>query len=125
MHGVSPVPYWRRDAFGTVDEHEGQAGAGGEDRRGGRPDPPRPPRAGPPAPPQTGAGGGPAPPPRPAAETGSSPEELTAALDDYRARLEALRALIDEGLNSGEPVDGELVFAELLAELEGEAGARD
>ena len=60
-----------------------------------------------------------------AAETGSSPEELTAALDDYRARLEALRALIDEGLNSGEPVDGELVFAELLAELEGETGARD
>ena len=60
-----------------------------------------------------------------AAETGSSPEELTAALDDDRARLEALRALIDEGLNSGEPVDGELVFAELLAELEGETGARD
>ena len=60
-----------------------------------------------------------------AAETGSSPEELTAALDDYRAQLEALRAAVDEGLNSGEPVDGETFLHELLAELEGKAAARD
>ena len=51
-----------------------------------------------------------------AAETGSSPEELTAALDDYRARLEALRAKIDEGISSGAPVDGETFLRELLEE---------
>ncbi len=51
-----------------------------------------------------------------AAETGSSPEELTAALDDYRARLEALRAEIDEGISSGDPVDGEAFLRELLEE---------
>ena len=47
-------------------------------------------------------------------------EAVAAALHDYLARLEELRALIDEGLESGEPVDGETVFAELLAELKGE-----
>lgn len=53
-----------------------------------------------------------------AADTGSSPEELTAALDDYRTRLDALRAAIDEGLSSldrGEGTDGKEVFARLRA----------
>jgi putative addiction module CopG family antidote len=47
-------------------------------------------------------------------------EAVAVALRDYLARLAELRALIDEGLESGEPVDGETVFAELLAELKGE-----
>ena len=59
-----------------------------------------------------------------AAETGSSPEELTAALDDYRARLEALRAEIDEGLNSGDPVDGGTFLRELLEETKALAAQR-
>jgi putative addiction module CopG family antidote len=53
----------------------------------------------------------------------SAEEAVATALQDYLARLEELRALIDEGLQSGEPVDGETVFAELLAELRGEKAA--
>ena len=50
----------------------------------------------------------------------STEEAVAVALRDYLARLEELRALIDEGLESGDPVDGETVFEELLAELRGE-----
>jgi putative addiction module CopG family antidote len=50
----------------------------------------------------------------------STEEAVAVALRDYLARLEELRALIDEGLKSGDPVDGEAVFEELLAELKGE-----
>jgi putative addiction module CopG family antidote len=56
----------------------------------------------------------------------SAEEAVATALHDYLARLarlEELRALIDEGLESGEPIDGEIVFAELLAELRGEKAA--
>jgi putative addiction module CopG family antidote len=54
-----------------------------------------------------------------AAGTFASEEEAVGiALRSYLVRLEELRALIQEGLDSGEPVDGEVVFAELLAELE-------
>ena len=54
----------------------------------------------------------------------SEEEAVAVVLRDYLARLEALRALIDEGLESGDPVDGEIVFAELLAELRGEGSAQ-
>ena len=54
-----------------------------------------------------------------AAGTFASEEEAVGiALRSYLVRLEELRALIQEGLDSGGPVDGEVVFAELLAELE-------
>ena len=42
------------------------------------------------------------------------------ALRSYLVRLEELRALIQEELDSGDPIDGEVVFTELLAELEAE-----
>jgi putative addiction module CopG family antidote len=51
----------------------------------------------------------------------STEEAVAVALRDYLARLEELRALIDEGLNSGDPVDGETFLSELLAEPKGEA----
>ena len=39
-----------------------------------------------------------------------------AALREHLARLDELRALIDEGLDSGEPLDGETFLRELLEE---------
>jgi putative addiction module CopG family antidote len=53
----------------------------------------------------------------------SGEEAVAGALRDYQVRLERLRALIDEGDESGEPVDGETFLRELLAELESEAPA--
>lgn len=55
-----------------------------------------------------------------------SPEQLVAeALAELKiARLHAgytdaeLKALIDEGLNSGEPLDADVVFAEILEDIE-------
>jgi antitoxin ParD1/3/4 len=55
-----------------------------------------------------------------------SPEQLVAeALAELKiARLNAgytdaeLKALIDEGLNSGEPLDADVVFAEILEDIE-------
>jgi putative addiction module CopG family antidote len=53
------------------------------------------------------------------AGTFASVEEAVAtALRDYLAQLAELRALIDEGLESGEPVDGREVFDRIEAELE-------
>ena len=37
------------------------------------------------------------------------------AVDAYRQGLAELRALIQDGLDSGEPVDGDVVFARLRA----------
>jgi putative addiction module CopG family antidote len=47
----------------------------------------------------------------------STEEAVAVALRDYLARLEELRALIDEGLESGDPVDGREVFDRIEAEL--------
>ena len=47
----------------------------------------------------------------------STEEAVAVALRDYLARLEELRALIDEGLESGDPVDGRGVFDRIEAEL--------
>jgi putative addiction module CopG family antidote len=46
----------------------------------------------------------------------STEEAVAVALRDYLARLEELRALIDEGLESGDPVDGETFLRDLLEE---------
>ena len=46
----------------------------------------------------------------------STEEAVAVALRDYLARLEELRALIDEGLDSGDPVDGETFLRDLLEE---------
>jgi putative addiction module CopG family antidote len=46
----------------------------------------------------------------------SEEEVVAAALREHLARLDELRALIDEGLDSGEPLDGETFLRELLEE---------
>jgi putative addiction module CopG family antidote len=46
----------------------------------------------------------------------STEEAVAVALRDYLARLEELRALIDEGPESGDPVDGETFLRDLLEE---------
>ena len=46
----------------------------------------------------------------------STEEAVAVALRDYLARLEEVRALIDEGLESGDPVDGETFLRDLLEE---------
>jgi|GEM_PF-1945341 len=56
--------------------------------------------------------------------TDSTPDELAAAVDAYRQGLAELRALIQEGLDSGEPVDGEAVFARLRTRYRQIAEAR-
>jgi putative addiction module CopG family antidote len=48
----------------------------------------------------------------------SAEEAVATALHDYLARLKELRALIDEGFESGAPVDGRTVFDRIEAELE-------
>jgi putative addiction module CopG family antidote len=48
----------------------------------------------------------------------SAEEAVAMALHDYLARLEEQRALIDEGLESGQPIDGRAVFDRIEAELE-------
>ena len=54
-----------------------------------------------------------------AAGTFASEEEAVGlALRSYLVRLEELRALIDEGDESGDPVDGREVFDRIEAELE-------
>jgi hypothetical protein len=40
---------------------------------------------------------------------------LAAAVDAYRQGLAELRALIQDGLDGGEPVDGDVVFPHLRA----------
>jgi hypothetical protein len=57
--------------------------------------------------------------------TGSTPEELTAAAGEYQRRLAELRALVNEGLESGEPLEGAAVFARLRAKYQGMAEAAD
>jgi hypothetical protein len=52
-------------------------------------------------------------------------EAVAVALRDYLARLEELRALIDEGLESGDPVDGETFLRELLEETRALAAKPD
>jgi putative addiction module CopG family antidote len=46
----------------------------------------------------------------------SEEEVVAAALREHVARLDGLRALIDEGLDSGKPLDGETFLRELLEE---------
>ena len=46
----------------------------------------------------------------------SEEEVVAAALREHLARLDELRALIDEGLDSGDPLDGETFLRELLEE---------
>jgi putative addiction module CopG family antidote len=48
----------------------------------------------------------------------SEEEAVATALHDYLARLKELRALIDEGFESGAPVDARTVFDRTEAELE-------
>lgn len=60
-----------------------------------------------------------------AAGTFASEEEAVGvALRDYLARLDELRALIDEGDASGDPVDGETFLRELLDETRALAAQR-
>ncbi len=54
----------------------------------------------------------------------ASEEAVATALRDYLARVEELRALIQEGLGSGEPVDGETFLRELLEETKALAAQR-
>jgi antitoxin ParD1/3/4 len=58
-------------------------------------------------------------------EYASASEVMREALRDWKHRrklreeaIVELRRLLDEGRNSGPPIDGELVFNELLAELD-------
>jgi predicted transcriptional regulator len=57
--------------------------------------------------------------------TDSTPEELAAAVDAYQRELTELQALIQEGLDSGEPVDGDAVFARLRAKYRAMAAVRE
>jgi putative addiction module CopG family antidote len=54
----------------------------------------------------------------------SEEEVVAAALREHLARLNELRALIDEGLDSGEPLDGETFLRELLEETRALAARR-
>jgi Arc/MetJ-type ribon-helix-helix transcriptional regulator len=54
----------------------------------------------------------------------SEEEPVGVALRDYLARLEELRALIDEGDACGDPVDGETFLCELLDETRALAAAQ-
>ncbi|MDX6749158.1 hypothetical protein SH611_05005 [Geminicoccaceae bacterium 1502E] len=48
----------------------------------------------------------------------SEEEAVAAVLRDYLARREELAAALDEGLNSGAPVDGRALLDRIEAELE-------